>query len=38
VSEAISNVQGVNHFKLTMEDHEMPSNGHIGILGTIVYG
>lgn len=38
VSEAISNVQGVNHFKLIMEDHEMPSNGHIGILGTIIYG
>ena len=38
VSEAISNVQGVNHFKLTMEDHEMPSNGHIGVLGTIDYG
>src|SRR5882724_836761 len=38
VSEAISNVQGVNHFKLTMEDHEMPSNGHLGVLGTIVYG
>ncbi len=38
ISEAIINVQGVNHFKLIMEDHEMPSNGHIGILGTIVYG
>lgn len=38
VSDAISNVQGVNHFKLIMEDHAMPSNGHIGILGTIVYG
>ncbi len=38
VSEAISNVQGVNHFKLTMEDHEMPSKGHLGVLGTIVYG
>lgn len=38
ISEAIINVQGVNHFKLIMEDHEMPSNGHIGVLGTIVYG
>jgi len=38
VSEAISNVQGVNHFKLTMVDHEMPTNGHLGVLGTIVYG
>jgi len=38
VSEAIISVQGVDHFKLIMEDHEMPSNGHIGILGTIVYG
>lgn len=38
VSEAISNVQGVNHFKLIMEDHEMPTNGHLGVLGTIVYG
>jgi uncharacterized phage protein gp47/JayE len=38
VSEAIINVQGVNHFKLIMEDHVMPTNGHIGILGTVVYG
>src|SRR6266478_6804045 len=38
VSEAISNVQGINHFKIIMEDHPMPSNGHMGILGTIVYG
>jgi len=38
VSEAIINVQGVNYFKLTMEDHAMPTNGHIGVLGTIVYG
>ncbi len=38
VSEAISDVQGVTHFTLIMEDHPMPSNGHIGVLGTIVYG
>jgi uncharacterized phage protein gp47/JayE len=38
VSEAISSVYGVDHFKLTMVDHPMPTNGHIGILGTVVYG
>jgi uncharacterized phage protein gp47/JayE len=38
VSDAISQVDGVDHFKLIMDDHPMPSNGHIGVLGTIVYG
>ena len=38
VSDAIAQVTGVDHFKLIMEDHEMPTKGSIGILGTIVYG
>lgn len=38
VSDAIAEVPGVDHFNLTMEDHEMPTNGSIGVLGTVVYG
>ncbi len=37
VSEAVSSVAGVNSFTLTMADHEMPNNGNIGVLGTILY-
>lgn len=35
VSEAISGVAGVSHFTLTMDDHPMPSPGHMGVLGSI---
>jgi len=38
ISEAIASVPGVRKFRLTMEDHEMPTPGHIGILGSIIYG
>lgn len=38
VSDAIAQVPGVDHFKLTMADHEMPTAGSLGVLGTIVYG
>lgn len=37
VSDAISSVTGVNHFKLDMTDHEMPYPGSIAVLGTIVF-
>jgi len=38
VSDAIAQVSGVDYFKLIMDDHPMPNNGCIGVLGTIVYG
>ncbi|MGD9766589.1 MAG: baseplate J/gp47 family protein [Pseudolabrys sp.] len=38
VSEAISAAAGVNHFKLVMDDHPMPNNGSMAVLGTITWG
>lgn len=38
ISDAIMNVAGVNHFKIVMVDHAMPTAGSIGVVGTIVYG
>lgn len=38
VSDAITNVPGVINFKLIMEDHPMPNNGALAVLGTIIYG
>lgn len=35
VSEAISAAAGVDHFDLRMDDHPMPSPGHLGVLGSI---
>ena len=37
VSDAISNVLGVNSFTLEMSNHDMPYNGSIAVLGTIFY-
>lgn len=38
VSEAISRADAVDSFTLTMSDHHMPSAGHMGVLGSIIYG
>jgi len=38
VSEAILGVPGVKRFKLTMDDHVMPHNGALAVLGSIIYG
>jgi len=38
VSEAILDAPGVDEFMLTMEDHVMPSPGHMAVLGSIHYG
>lgn len=38
VSEAIMSVAGVESFTLIMDDHPMPHNGALAVLGTIVYG
>jgi len=35
VSEAVSTTSGVQHFTLIMDDHPMPSPGHIAVLGNI---
>ncbi|MGY3130122.1 putative phage protein gp47/JayE [Bradyrhizobium sp. USDA 4501] len=37
VSEAILNAAGVDSFRLEMDDHYMPSPGHMAVLGTIIY-
>ena len=37
VSDAIMNVAGVKSFKLLMEDHPMPYNGSLAVLGTVLY-
>ncbi len=37
VSEAIMQAAGVDHFDLAMTDAVMPTNGHMGVLGTITY-
>lgn len=37
VSDAIISVVGVNSFTLRMEDRDMPYNGSLGVLGTILY-
>ena len=37
VSEAILNSAGVNYFDLIMEDHLMPSPGHMAVLGSVAY-
>jgi uncharacterized phage protein gp47/JayE len=37
VSAAILDALGVVSFTLTMADHVMPSNGHMGVIGTITY-
>lgn len=37
VSDAISNVVGVESFTLVMDDHPMPNKGAIGVLGNIAY-
>lgn len=37
VSEAISNTYGVYSFTLEMDDVVMPSNGHMGVVGTIAF-
>jgi uncharacterized phage protein gp47/JayE len=36
VSEAVSATSGVEHFRLIMEDHPMPSKGHLAVLGNII--
>ena len=38
VSEAISRAAGVDSFTLAMADPAMPSPGHMGVLGSIIYG
>jgi uncharacterized phage protein gp47/JayE len=35
VSEAVSAAQGVDHFKLVMEDHVPPTKGHLCVLANI---
>ncbi len=37
VSEAILQTSGVSNFTLTMDDHPMPNNGRLAVLGTITY-
>jgi uncharacterized phage protein gp47/JayE len=37
ISEAISEVTGVISFTLDMDDHPMPYNGSLAVLGTIIY-
>lgn len=37
VSDAIMQTPGVDSFRLVMEDHVMPNNGCLAVLGTIVY-
>ena len=37
ISEAISEVIGVISFTLDMDDHPMPYNGSLAVLGTIIY-
>ena len=37
VSEAIIEVPGVVSFTLEMDDHPMPYNGSLAVLGTIIY-
>ena len=37
ISEAISEVTGVISFTLEMEDHPMPYNGSLAVLGTVLY-
>lgn len=38
VSAAILGAVGVNSFDLQMDDHPMPSNGHLGVLGNAALG
>jgi uncharacterized phage protein gp47/JayE len=37
VSGAIMSVVGVDSFTLVMDDHPMPYNGSLGVLGTVLY-
>jgi len=37
VSEAIIECVGISSFTLEMEDHPMPYNGSLGVLGTVLY-
>jgi uncharacterized phage protein gp47/JayE len=37
VSDAVLTTPGVDYFDLTMADHAMPDNGHMGVLGSITY-
>lgn len=37
VSEAVLAANGVDHFELVMEDHPMPHNGAMAVLGSITY-
>jgi len=37
VSEAIIECVGINSFTLIMDDHPMPYNGSLGVLGTVLY-
>jgi uncharacterized phage protein gp47/JayE len=37
VSAAMLDASGVESFELTMADHVMPSNGHLGVMGTVTY-
>lgn len=38
ISEAVSSANGVDRFKLVMDDHEMPSPGHMAVLGNVIRG
>ena len=37
VSEAISATPGIEHFRLEMDDHAMPSNGAMAVPGTVTF-